>query len=290
VSERGVVWERGGVTTTGQALWANDANIVVVPLSNGSWLVVDLEGVDPVVHSVKVEGIEPPGPPPGQDFVTRPLAFSADGKWVYGEAPANVDPRNRALFRAATGGGRATRIRDLPTEGPGRAISDQFDPATGRTVDPTGFPNGTISSLVVRNADGSKAWEARFQVIVTTAWLGDGRLVVMHSDRFGSPRYLSLVAMSGEGGVKTVAARRRTCRGWGRLRRSRWPCPGGVLHGISRPGAAPRPDESGRRAGGDAPVIGRRARWPPPRRLAGTLGLMAKPPADGSRERRLRLR
>ena len=201
VSRRGVVWERRGAPATGESLWASDANRVVVPLDDGTWLVVDLEGDKPVAHTIKVEGIAPPGPPPDLDFITRPLAFSADGRWVYGEAPANVDPRNRALFRASTDGGRAKRIDDLPTEGRARAISDLFDPATGRTVDPTGFPNGTISSLVVRNRDGSRAWEARFPVIVGTAWLGDGRLIVMHSNTFDSPRFFSLIAVSGEGTV-----------------------------------------------------------------------------------------
>jgi hypothetical protein len=201
VSRHEVVWERRGVSAVGQSLWANDANRVVVPLSDGTWLLVDLEGRRPAARSIELKGIGPPGPPPDLDFVTRPLAFSADGRWVYGEAPASVDPRNRTLFRAATSGGRAKRISGLPTKGPARAVNDLFDPATGRTVDPTGFPNGSISSLVVRNPDGSKAWEARFPVIVSTAWLGDGRLVVMHSNTFDSPRYLSLVAISGEGSV-----------------------------------------------------------------------------------------
>jgi hypothetical protein len=202
VSRAGLVWERRGVTSSGPSLWANDANRVVVPLDNGTWLVVDLEGRgEPDVRTIKIAGIEPPGPPPGLDFVPRPLAFSADGRSVYGEAAANADPQNRALFRAAASGGRATRIRALPVDGPSRAISDLYDPATGRTVDPTGFPNGNISSLVVRNTDGSRAWEARFPTIVSTAWLGDGRLVVMHSDRFDGPRYLSLIAIGGEGSV-----------------------------------------------------------------------------------------
>jgi hypothetical protein len=201
VGRGGVVWEKKRIESTAEALWANDANRVVVPVDEDTWVVVDLEGGQPRVHTIRIVGVEPPGPPPGLDFVARPIAFSADGRWIYGEAPANVDARNRTLFKAPATGGRASRIRALPTAGSSRAISDRYDPATGRTVDPTGFPNGNISSLIVRNPDGSKAWEVRFPAIVNTAWLGDGRLAVMHSDRFDGPRYVSLVTLDGNGDI-----------------------------------------------------------------------------------------
>jgi hypothetical protein len=201
ISNEGVVWERHDVTSNSWPLWARAANRVVIPLDEKTWLVVDLEAGKPAVHSIDVRGLRPPGPPPDLDFVARPLAFSADERWIYGEASANVDPRNRTLFRAGAAGDRATRIRQLPTTGPGRALSDVHDPASGRTVDPTDFPNGSISSLVVRNPDGTRAWEARFPAVLGTAWLGDGRLVVMHSDRFDGPRYVSLIAMSRSGAI-----------------------------------------------------------------------------------------
>jgi hypothetical protein len=202
VSRKGIVWERRGVASTGIALWAENKNQLVVPLDEGGWLAIDLEGPKPTVHSIKVEGVNPPGPPPGLGFSPRPIAFSADSRWVYGEAAATVDPRNRTLFRAPTMGGRTTRLQRLPMDGPARAISEVNDPATGRRVDETGFPNGTISSLVVRNPDGSRAWEVRFPAIVNSAWIGDGRLAVMHSNQIEGPRYFSLVVLSSEGDMK----------------------------------------------------------------------------------------
>jgi hypothetical protein len=200
LSRDGVVWDRPTPNSLDIPVWADDASKVVVPLGASEWVVVELQGAKPRVHRIELKDVAPPGPPPGLDALSRPLAFSADGRWVYGETAANLDPRNRTLFRASANGGRTARIRALPTRGPDRAIAEAYDPVTGRTVDPTGFPTGDPSRLIVREPDGSKAWEAGFGAIVNTAWVGDGRLVVMHSDRIEPPHYLSVAVLSSDGG------------------------------------------------------------------------------------------
>jgi hypothetical protein len=201
VSRAGVAWERRGVGASGYAVWAEDSGQVVVPLDAGPWLVLDVARIKPELHRIEMDAVGPPGPLEGPDSRPQPLAFSADGRWVYGMAGEKADPHNRTLFRAPAKGGRPTRMREWPTRGPERAISDEFDPATGRTVDPTGFPNGNTSTLTVRNPDGSKAWETTFAAIVGTVWIGDGRLAVMDADRIDTPQYLAVVPVSAEGNV-----------------------------------------------------------------------------------------
>ncbi len=181
VDERGVAWERL-VSSFSLAAWSADSRWLVQATGDGAWLVVDTDAEPVEAIEYPVDGQARPGPesfPPGQEPLggAVPVAFSMDGRWIYGMTRPPAAGSVAIDMRISRTGGEIELLDQVPfgtADAPvafGGAV--QRDPLTGRTVD---APSGTGT---VRDPDGGTAFTVpNADDIVGVAWAADGALIV----------------------------------------------------------------------------------------------------------------
>jgi hypothetical protein len=197
----GIVWQDAHVTARGSPLWSSDSRSLAIPLSRRQWDLLAFGDRVPQARRLYMRDINLPGPPPDLAFVSEPTGFSADGRWVYGQARSNIELEERTNLRVSTRGGRAERIERAPTTGPSRTISESVDPRTGRQIDRNSSPFGADPQLVVLDDHGGRSFEVTFSAILGSAWLADGRVVVMEADQWQDAKHVALVPVTPDGQV-----------------------------------------------------------------------------------------
>jgi hypothetical protein len=144
------------------------------------WTVVRLEGGRVVATEYRLDlpVAEPPSPDPGGPLTApdvTPVAFSADGGWVYGGRFADAAGL-QAVIRLEVATGATERLESFPKGGPDQPRGGVYGDATpdGRTVDLV--PGSTLR---VVSAAGSPIYEVELgEPVASTHWLDDGSLVV----------------------------------------------------------------------------------------------------------------
>ncbi len=183
----GTIWE-GTTIMPGRAVWSADSRFLALMEDQDSWWIIDTAAFPPSPMTVDVpqpSGAPEPSPRPFEPFsVDRivPIAFSADGTYLYG-GEMTIDSGWQSIIRIAVDTTEVEPIDELPVTGPAAATVVGFgyqsdrDPLTGRTAtfDQTGpavlEPDGTVAfRLAVPGA------------ILAMVWAGDGRLITVETE------------------------------------------------------------------------------------------------------------
>lgn len=173
----GPAWE-GTVSAFTTTVWSADSRRFATAISATRWTLVEIGAGGATATDLEVGGgpEPPPSPDPGGPLATPevfPVAFSADGAWLYGgRFGEGIDVTVR--IRLADGASEA--IAAAPLAGRERPVGGLLADTGvgGRTI--TGIEGSTIT---VREADGSVAFEVSLGGRVTqTLWLEDGRILV----------------------------------------------------------------------------------------------------------------
>ena len=212
----GIAWESDRVTGLGSGVWSADGKTLVLSGSHGGWWFLRLAEDGAVTASevpVNVDADPAPSastsPSPDQgSFRLRPMAFSADGRWVYGVRVALIGGIVEPAVRVSMADAVVERIAAFPVTGPDRIAAGPsanrfIDTSTGRTV--AWGPNASIPggppSIEVREPDGAIAYRLEAGVALGMVWTPDGSLVVLHADGLPYPNEIRLVAIAPDGKV-----------------------------------------------------------------------------------------
>jgi hypothetical protein len=198
----GPVWE-GTIATFSSPVWSADSRWFVVAASEEAWIVVRAQpgAVEATEHSIEPPSDASPRPRPSE---ASPLAFSADGGWIYGGAFAN-DQAFRPVVRMATIGGAVEWLSgfplDLPAgERPAGGLLTDTDLVTGRTA-----VQLDRATLEVLEPDGERAFRLNpGGGVLGMHWLSDGRLLVALGGPLEGAGTVRLVTVSADGSTGPV--------------------------------------------------------------------------------------
>jgi hypothetical protein len=188
----GILWEGDETPYVLQTVWSGDGSALAV---GGApvWTIVQIEP-DGSVATVTARVADDPQPvpsgsPPIDPYAQRfpqPIAFSADGRWLYGAVYRDAQPTVRAAVRVdlAADPPLAEAIDRFPAgPGPDRLaptnyFADLIDPLTGRMAEVS--YDGATPRLIVYERDGSRAAEpfGRDLGVQAATWLDTGELLV----------------------------------------------------------------------------------------------------------------
>jgi hypothetical protein len=225
VTRDGVAWEADGVTALGGLAWSPAGDRFAIAGRHDRWLLVERRGGWATAADVDVSAGRPagaasptPGPPVAIADRIGPAAFSSSGEWVVG---ARVDPTASALVpavRVRFSDGRVEPIGAFPIGGPsglGPGPSWLVDVATKRTVSygPNGDIPGGPPQLQIHEPDGAYAFGVRTGIVISWAWTGDGRLVVLGADGAPFPARWTLQLVERDGQARTLVEAPRASLG-----------------------------------------------------------------------------
>lgn len=186
VEGRGVVWETGAATVDLGGVWSADSRQVLLAGPPGTWLVVTIPTDGPATsQEVRLELPDnAPDPSTGQERTAEPVAFSADGAWLYGILGFRDEPNPPRVVRMHPDGSGAEMLDAWPLgDEPARPAPFPdwlVDPISGRT---TRFVlSAAPRSLAVLEPDGSRAFVVEGETILGSSWIGDGTLAVAVGD------------------------------------------------------------------------------------------------------------
>jgi hypothetical protein len=198
----GPAWE-GIISTFSSPVWSADSRWFAVAESEEAWIVVRAQ---PGAVEATERPIEPPAdasPRPRPSEVS-PLAFSTDGRWIYGGGYAS-DAVFRPVVRIATAGGVVEWLSgfpfDLPAdERPAGGLLTDTDLTTGRTA--VQLDRTTVEVL---EPDGERAFRLNpGGGVLGMHWLSDGRLLVALGETLEGGGTMRLVAVSSDGSAGPV--------------------------------------------------------------------------------------
>lgn len=168
-------------------VWSADSSTVVVA-EGPNWTIIRIDGSDVATQGLRVGPDPDPTPDPGGDQASTfyPVAFSADGRWLYAASGHGSAPRSRPALRIDLAGSpaRIESITRYPASGPDQLAPSRYpgsiDPATGRYTELVGSGPGDVD-VALFDADGTRLAvpDELAGRNVGTAWLGDGRLFVL---------------------------------------------------------------------------------------------------------------
>jgi hypothetical protein len=195
-STDGARWTTSELTSTFGLAWAPDSRSMVVSIGAATWVVVELgDGTASereIVIDPELEPLRPRQPGLEAPRVT-PAGFSADGRWIYG-MKSRGDGTFLPAVRVSVADGSIESVPAFPVDGPeaivpSDALPSTLDPATGRSIDPhtIGFLPERPGNLDVHEPDGSIAWSADVQTVLSAAWIGGGRLLVSEATPYPNP-------------------------------------------------------------------------------------------------------
>jgi len=202
VGHDGVLWSGRvadpGVSGPGPGLpldwpsiaWAPDSTTVAVG-TGPVWTVIRIDEAEVAAHNIRVgpnaDTSANPGLGGGPSGHVVPVAFSADGRWLYGASVDGSVPASRPAVRVDLEASELMfePIARYPAGGPEGLEPTRFpgpgiDPATGRYTELVGTRPGDVE-LALFDADGAQLplpgdLAGRH---VSTAWLGGGRLFAL---------------------------------------------------------------------------------------------------------------
>jgi hypothetical protein len=214
----GIAWESDRVTGLGSGVWSADGGTLVLSGSHGSWWFLRLAedgAVTAIEVPVNVDADRAPSTSvsPSPSLIAgfyrlRPIAFSADGRWVYGVRVPFIGGVPEPAVRVSTADAVAEPIAAFPVTGPDRIAAGPsanrfIDTGTGRTV--AWGPNASIPggppAIEVREPDGTLAYRLEAGVALGMVWAADSSLVVLDADGLPYPNEIRLVAIAPDGTV-----------------------------------------------------------------------------------------
>jgi hypothetical protein len=195
-SADGARWTTSELTSTFGLAWAPDSRSMVVSVGAATWVVVELGDGEATDREIVIDpDLEPLRPrQPGLEAPRlTPAGFSADGRSIYG-MKSRGDGTFLPAVRVSVADGSVETVAAFPIEGPeaivrSDALPSTLDPATGRSIDPRaiGFLPDRPGHLEVHEPDGSIAWSADVETVLSAAWIGGGRLLVSEAARYPNP-------------------------------------------------------------------------------------------------------
>jgi hypothetical protein len=211
-----VAWESGGIATIRGVVWSSDSRMLVVGGASGAWIVVTVgaRGTAEEQRIVVTDARRVPGPssapsqpPSGDSSSLVPVAFSADGRWIYGAPVSGTSGSLRPTVRVSIAKGSVEAISRASTSGPDRIGPGDgrggLDPVTGRAIrwgTNASIPGGP-PTVEVTEADGSLAYRVEVGVVLGASWEGDGDLLILAADGYPFPTQLRLLQVAPDGAV-----------------------------------------------------------------------------------------
>jgi hypothetical protein len=213
----GVAWESGGITTIRGVVWSSDSRKLVVGAASGAWIVVTIgargtaEEQRIVITDARlaptITSSVPSPPPSGDSSSLVPVAFSADGRWIYGAPVSGTSGSLRPTVRVSIPKGTVEAISRAPTSGPDRIGPGDgrggLDPVTGRAIRwglNASIPGGP-PTVEVTEGDGSLAYRVEVGVVLGATWESDGELLILAADGYPFPTQLRLLQIAPDGAV-----------------------------------------------------------------------------------------
>jgi hypothetical protein len=212
-----VAWESGGITTISGVVWSGDSRKLVVGDASGAWIVVTI-GAQGTAEEQRIVVAETPvapsprssAPSPSSSNATSslvPVAFSADGRWVYGAPVSGTSGSLRPTVRVSIAKGTVEAISRASTSGPDRIGPGDgrggLDPVTGRAIRwgmNASIPGGP-PTVEVTEGDGSLAYRVEVGIVLGANWEADGDLLILAADGYPFPTQLRLLQVAPDGAV-----------------------------------------------------------------------------------------
>ena len=212
-----VAWQSGGIATIRGVVWSSDSRMLVVGGASGAWIVVTIGArgtaeeqriVVTDAHRASARPSSAPSPPPSGDSSSLvPVAFSADGRWIYGAPVSGSSGSLRPTVRVSVSKGSVEAISRASTGGPDRIGPGDgrggLDPVTGRAIRwgiNASIPGGP-PTVEVTEADGSLAYRVEVGVVLGANWEADGDLLILAADGYPFPTQLRLLQVAPDGAV-----------------------------------------------------------------------------------------
>jgi hypothetical protein len=136
-----------------------------------------------------------------------PVAFSADGRWIYGAPVSGTSGSLRPTVRVSIAKGTVEAISRASTSGPDRLGPGDgrggLDPVTGRAIRwgiNASIPGGP-PTVEVTEADGSLAYRVEVGVVLGANWEANGDLLILAADGYPFPTQLRLLQVAPDGAV-----------------------------------------------------------------------------------------
>ena len=212
----GVAWESGGISTIRGVVWSSDSRKLVVGGASGAWIVVTVgaggaaEEQRIVVTDAQLVPASASAPSPSPSDASSslvPVAFSADGRWIYGAPVSGTSGSLRPTVRVSIAKGTMEAISRASTSGPDRLGPGDgrggLDPVTGRAIRwgiNASIPGGP-PTVEVTEADGSLAYRVDVGVVLGANWEPGGDLLILAADGYPFPTQLRLLQVAPDGAV-----------------------------------------------------------------------------------------
>jgi hypothetical protein len=209
----GSTWETSRLGGTFGWAWRPDSQAIVMSAGAATWLLVEFgDGVATdreIVVDPRLEPLRPRQPGLEAPRVT-PAGFSADGRWIYG-LKSRGDGTFLPAVRVSAADGSIEAVAAFPVDGPEAIVpSDDLpstlDPLTGRSIDPRslGFLPERPGHFDIHEADGALAWSLDVGIVLSAAWMDDGRLVISEADRYPNPSQTGVSVVEADGSSRTA--------------------------------------------------------------------------------------
>jgi hypothetical protein len=212
-----VAWESGGITTIRGVVWSSDSRKLVVGGASGAWIVVTIGARGTAEEQrIVVTDARPaptitssaPSPSPSDASSSLvPVAFSADGRWIYGAPVSGTSGSLRPTVRVSIPKGTVEAIARASISGPDRIGPGDgrggLDPVTGRAIRwglNASIPGGP-PTVEVTEGDGSVAYRVEVGVVLGASWEADGDLLILAADGYPFPTQLRLLQIAPDGAV-----------------------------------------------------------------------------------------
>jgi len=209
----GSSWDTSRLGGTFGWAWRPDSRAIVVSAGPATWFLVEFGKGAAADREIVVDpNLDPLRPrQPGLEAPrVTPAGFSADGRWIYG-LRSRGDGTFLPAVRVSAIDGSVETVVTFPVDGPEAIVPSYdlpstLDPLSGRSIDPRslGFLPERPGHFDIHEADGNLAWSLDVGIVLSAAWMEDGRLVISEADRYPNPGQTGVSVVEADGSSRTT--------------------------------------------------------------------------------------